>query len=320
MVIGENEILCQIKQAYRDSVHQGMSGIILNRLFHQAFNTAKKVRTETAISQNPLSIAYIAVEQVKDIFKEGIAAKKTLLVGAGEMGELILKYLLKCDLSDITIANRTMKNAEEISLAINKSIKIIPLDLIEENLAEIDILITSATCHDYIISKDILERVQAKREGRPIYIIDIAVPRNVDPMVSDTKGIFLLNIDDLKSISGANMQNRLQEVERADKIIHEDAEDLIEWYQGLEIVPAITKVQSTLESIRKSETQKYRRRKLKNLSEDDFKIVEELTKQIISKALHNPIMAIKGQSNAAKTETEKYEVKRKLAVLEELFR
>lgn len=320
MVIGENEILTQIKQAYRDSVHHGHSGILLNRLFHQSFNTAKKVKTKTGISQSPVSIAYIAIELARKIFGKDLSDKKALLIGAGEMGELILKYCTKNNIHDITIANRSIHNAEKIVENINKETHIIPLDDIEEKIPEMDIVVTSVSSPKYIITPEMINNINGKREGNTLFIIDIAVPRNVDPAVTEIENVFLFNIDDLKKISEENLQNRIKEIDVAKQIVNTDATELLEWFEGLEIVPMITRIRQNFDEIREQEFQKYKRRKLKHLDEIDIEAVEELTKQIMSKILHNPIMAIK-ENKMARSEGyhDRESIREKTRIIEELF-
>ncbi len=321
MVIGENEILGQIKQAYRDSVLHKNSGILLNRLFHQAFNTAKKVRTCTGISQNPLSIAYIAVELAISSFGGDISNHNALLIGAGEMGELILKYLTKNNIRDITIANRSFHNAETIVERINKKAHIISLGDIAAAAEQVDIIITSVTCHDYLLTYKLIESIAATRNGRPLFIIDIAVPRNVDPAVAGINNVILYNIDDLKGIADENFKNRMKEVDAAMSIVDADANELIDWYEGLEMVPMIVHMQESFDKIREDEVSKYRRRQLKHLSEEEMQHIDDLTRQIISKILHNPIMAIK-KNKALHLDGyhDKEDIKQKIKILEELFK
>ncbi len=321
MVIGENEILGQIKQAYRDSVMHKNSGILLNRLFHQAFNTAKKVRTRTGIAQNPLSIAYIAVEQARKIFGGDLTGRSALLVGAGEMGELILKYLTKDSIGAIIVANRSLHNAETVVERINVNARIIPMSEIAGEAARVDIIITSVACHDYILDSTALNAIVSERGGRPLCVIDIAVPRNVDPDAVNMDGITLCNIDDLKAIADENMKTRLGEVEAALQIVNTDAADLFEWYEGLEMVPMIVRMQQSFEKIREREIEKYRKRRGNDVTEEEMTLVEELTRQIISKILHNPIMAIKeNKSLQLQGYHTKEAIKQKIQVIEELFK
>lgn len=317
MVIGENEIFGQIKDSYRNSVEKKRTGSILNRLFHQAFNTAKRVRTETEISKNPLSVAFIATELAKSIFDD-MAKRKALLIGAGEMGELILKYLTKYNLSGITIANRSYHNAERIVSEINKKADIIPLDDIYRTLPDVDIIISSVSSPDYIISYEQAKDTLKKKKGKsPIFLIDIAVPRSIDPKITKLGNMFLYNIDDLKSIADKNLKRRLKEVDLAKQLIESDTEDFFKWYDQLSVVPTIVKIQNQFNEIRIDELDKYKRRKLKHISEEDFCIIEELTKQIMTKTLHNPIIYVKNMLND--NDEEKKKVTDKTKFIEELF-
>lgn len=292
MVIGENEILNQVKSAYREAVHLGKTGMILNRLFHQAFSTAKRVKTETDISQKPLSIASIASEQAVKALGN-LSDRRALLIGAGEMGELILQYLTKNDIGEITIANRSLHNAERIVKDINIRANVVPLNDIVAEAASSDIIITSVSCQDYLINAGMADKIMRDRGCRPLVIIDIAVPRNVDPLAGEISGVTLINIDGLKKIADENMKHRLKEVDLARHVISRGANDFMKWYNELEVVPLITKIRRNYNELRKKVLEKYRRRKLKHLSEDDFRNIEELTYQIMTKTLHNPIMAIK---------------------------
>ena len=321
MVVGENEIIGQMKKAYGRAVQKKTTGVVLNRLFHQAFKTAKRVRTETGISKNPLSIAYIATELAKKIF-ENLGERRALLIGAGEMGELILKYLTKYNIGGVTIANRSIHNAERIAADINRSARIVPLDDVADAAMDVDIIISSASSPSYIVTEAIAKELQKRRDHQPLFLIDIAVPRNIDPRIADFHDIFLYNIDDLKMIADDNLKNRLNEVEIAEKLIESDAEEFYRWYEGLEVVPAIQRIRETFDGIRKKELKKYRHRKLKHLSDEDFKYIEDLTAQIMTKTLHNPIMHLKqyqsekkGHSRGAAADS----VREKTKLIVELF-
>jgi len=303
MVVGENEILGQMKDAYRKSVQEKKIGSILNKLFHQAFNTAKRVRTETEISRNPLSVAYIATELAKSIF-EDISKRNALLVGAGEMGELILKYFTKYNIKEITIANRSFHNAERISQDINRDAHVIPLEDIGDAACNVDIIISSVSSPGYIITYDMVKSAVKKRKNSPLFLIDIAVPRSIDSKIRKLNNVFLYNIDDLKSIADENLNSRLKEVELARQLIESDVEEFLKWYEGLLVVPIIVNIQNKFNDIRKNELLKYRRRKLKHFSDEDFQIIEELTAQIMTKTLHNPIMYIKSFQDKSNIERE----------------
>ncbi|MCL2156181.1 MAG: glutamyl-tRNA reductase, partial [Leptospirales bacterium] len=190
MVIGENEIAGQIKESYRRAVECGTTGIIMNRLFHKAFATSKRVRSETDISKNPLSIASIAVEKAKSIFPD-ISSRSAILIGAGEMGELILKYLVKENPQKIILANRTTENAERICMDIDYKAEIINLTKMDQALCDVDIVISSVTAPHHVITASDIKNIMFEREGKPIFLIDIAVPRNIEPSVTETRNVYL---------------------------------------------------------------------------------------------------------------------------------
>jgi glutamyl-tRNA reductase len=299
MVLGENEIFFQVKNCYGKSVRAGRAGTVLNRLFHQAFRTAKRVRSETEISKNPLSIAYIATELARKIFDD-LSCQRALLLGAGEMGELILKYFTKYNIGEISIVNRSLANAERIARDVNREAHVVPLDDLASAAQGADIIIASASSPSFLVTPEMMRSIAKKRGSRPVFLIDIAVPRNVDPGVGRLDNVFLYNIDDLKSIADENLKHRLREIDVAEGLIRSDADEFYEWYAGLAVVPAIVKIRNEFEAIRSGELERYRRRKLKHLSDDDFHMVEDLTRQIMTKTLHNPITYLKRYQTKAK--------------------
>jgi glutamyl-tRNA reductase len=318
MVIGENEITGQIKESYRKAVEFGTTGAVMNRLFHRAFTTSKRVRTETEICRNPLSIASIAVEQAKSIFTD-ISSKSALLIGAGEMGELILKYLVKENLEKITLANRTPENAERICRDIEYKADIISLNRLDQALAEVDIVITSVTAPHHVLTAADIKNIMFERGGKPIFLIDIAVPRNIEPSVVETENVYLYNVDNLKDIADNNMRGRMKELGKANSIIDEDVEEFANWYEELSITPTITVIKNKFNEIREAELNKYRNRKMKHLSDEDFKLVEEITCQIMNKTLHNPIINLKKQKSCCDEHEADESLKKNTKFLEDLF-
>ncbi|MEW6528118.1 MAG: glutamyl-tRNA reductase [Spirochaetota bacterium] len=314
MVIGENEIVGQVKDWYRWATLHETTGTILNKLFHQAFRTAKRVRTQTEIARNPLSIAFIAVELAKKIF-EDLSKQSVLLIGAGEMAELILKYLTKFKIGRVTLANRSLHNAQRIASEINQDATIITLAEIIETIPGVDIIISSTGAHHYVLTKDMIQEAVKKR-SKPVFLIDIAVPRNIDPEAGDIHDVFLYNIDDLKSIADENLKSRLNETTLAYEMIDADTEEFLHWYESLQIVPLIAKIKESFETIRNDELKKYRRRKLKHLKDEDFAIIEELTQQIMTKTLHIPISYLKELG----TNSNSKEAKEKTKLLQEIFK
>ena len=318
MVVGENEITGQIKECFSRAVECGATGFVLNRLFHRAFKTAKRVKTETSISKNPLSIASIAVERAKKIFND-FSGRSVLLVGAGEMGELILRYLVKDDLTRIIVANRTVENARKVCLDMNFEAEIIPLAKLDTALTDVDIVISSVTAPHHVITQRDMDLIMMERRGKPLVIIDIAVPRNVEPSVGDIENVYLHNIDNLKEIADLNKQSRYSEMGKAEIIIDEDITEFLCWYDELCITPSITALKNKFDEIRKMELEKARCKKLKHLSEDDFKLIEDLTTRIMKKTLHNPIMNLKKGAANCEEDHEQSSVRESAKFLEDFF-
>lgn len=318
MVVGENEITGQIKESYKKAVEHGTTGVIMNKLFHRAFNTAKRVRTETDISKNPLSIASIAVEQARKIFPD-LSKRSALLIGAGEMGELILKYLVKENLQRIVIANRTVENAERICGEIGYEAEIIPLVKVDQAISEVDIVISSVTAPHHVITARETRELMLDRKDKPLFIIDIAVPRNVEPAVEEISNIYLYNVDSLKEIAENNRRNREQEMCRAEKIIDEDVNEFSTWYDEHCLAPTITALKNKFDEIRLNEIEKFRTKKMKHFSEEDLKVVEELTAQIMKKTLHNPIINLKKCTNTCSDGSSEDTLLKNAKFVEDLF-
>jgi len=319
MVLGENEIVGQVKDAFTHAVYNKAVGPVLNKLFHQAFRTAKQVKTETDISRNPLSVAYIAADLARKIFPD-FQNRKALLVGAGEMGELILKYFTKYDIGRITIANRSIHNSERIAAEINRDAEIVLLEDITETAAEVDIVISSVTAPHYMVTAEMAREIMKIRKNRPLFLIDIAVPRNIDPEVSDVEGVHLYNIDSLQDIADDNLKNRIKEIDLAREFIETNVKDFFEWFQELSVAPTIVSIQNTFDEIRSKELGRYRKKKLKHLSDDDFALIEDLTRQIMTKTLHNPIMNLKRYHRASGDDhSEKEHLRLQTKFIEELF-
>ena len=319
MVIGENEIVGQVKDAFAAAVHAEMTGVVLNKLFHQAFRTAKQVRSETDISRNPLSVAYIAVELVRRVFPD-LSARRALLIGAGEMGELILKYLTKFGIGEITIANRSLHNAERICREYNLDAHVTLLDDIERITREVDVVITSVTSDHYLVTTEMTRDVMETRNGEPLLMIDIAVPRNIDPDVTSVTDVFLYNVDDLRAIADENLRNRMSEMELAAEYIESNLVEFMEWQSELELTPTIVNLQRKFDEIRMNELTRFRGKKMKHLSAEDFALVEELTQAIMNRTLHNPIINLKRHQKESNGDSEHSErIRHKTKFVEELF-
>jgi len=289
MIIGEPQILGQVKDAYRAATFLGTTGFYLNRLFHRAFHVAKRVRTETKIGYNPVSISSMAVELSKHIFGD-LSNKKILVIGAGEMCEIALRHFKKEGLKDIYITNRTFEKARALSeIVLGKPCK---FEEISEFLTKVDMVLSSTGADNYIIKKQDIISVMKKRKNRPIFFIDIAVPRDIDPEINDFENVYLYNIDDLKELSAKYLKNRIKESEYAKKIINDEITKFSQWFKQLEIQPLITHVIERAELIRGEEFNKTIK-KIKHLDDDTIKNIEVLTKNIVNKLIHPHLLLIK---------------------------
>ncbi len=289
MVVGEPQILGQIKDAYRKALQIKTVGVILNRLFHKTFSVAKKVRTETGIGCHAVSVSYAAVELAKKIFGN-IREKKVLLIGAGEMAELAAEHFIRSGVSKIYIANRTLEKALE--LARQFKAETVPFENFTDTMKDVDIVLSSTGAPGFILYKDDIKACMKKRKNKPLFIIDIAVPRDVDPEVHTLDNVFLYDIDDLKGVVEWNKAERRKEAEKAEHIIKEETLKFQQWLHTLDVAPTIIAMRYKAEQIRKVELEKTLS-KLANLSEKEIEAIYALTEAIIKKMLHDPIDFIK---------------------------
>ncbi|KPJ67620.1 MAG: glutamyl-tRNA reductase [Syntrophobacter sp. DG_60] len=289
MVIGEPQILGQIKEAYRLSLKQRVAGPILNRLLHKAFSVAKRVRTETELAHHAVSISYAAVELAKKIFGD-LNGKHILLIGAGEMAELAVRHLLGSGVKDIVIANRTLERAVELSKEFNG--RPISLTEISDYLAWTDIVVSSTGAPHFVIHYDHIKGVMRQRKNRPIFFIDIAVPRDIDPKLNDLDNVYLYNIDDLQDIIEIHKHVRQKEARKAERIVEEEVIRFKWWLETLEAVPIIVLLKKKLEEIRQKELSKTLKN-LKHLSEEDKEAIKVMTNAMVKKILHDPITFLK---------------------------
>ncbi len=293
MVVGEPQILGQIKEAYALATREKTSGVILNRLMHRAFHAAKRVRTETGIADAAVSISYAAVELAKKIFYE-LEGKQVLLVGAGEMAELAARHLMGNGVTSLTVANRTFQAGVEIAEAMQG--KAISFDEIDAQLLEADIVISSTASTEYVIGYDQVRGIMKKRRNRPVFFIDIAVPRDVEPRVNDLGNTYLYDIDDLKGVVEMNVEQRQQEAVKADRIIQEEVIKFDKWLKTLDVVPTIVSIKEKAEAIRKAEMEKSLSG-FKSLNPDQMRLLETLTLSIAEKIINDPILVLKRKAD-----------------------
>ena len=289
MVVGEPQILGQVKSAFSEASHYHAAGTILNRLLHRAFTVAKRVRTETKIGNRAVSISFVAVELARKIFGD-LQDKAILLVGAGEMCELAARHLITHGVSRVTVTNRTPQGAQELAQIFDG--RTIPFDQLLEALKAADIVISSTASPHYVIHYSDVARVIRARRNRSMFFIDIAVPRDVDPRVNSIENIYLYDIDDLQGVAEANIKDRKKEASKAEEIVEREVKRFCQWYESLETTPTVRLLRSKLEAIRQKELRKaYAALSLS--SEKERTVLDALTSAIVNKILHDPITLLK---------------------------
>ena len=293
LVMGETQILGQVKEAYRQALNQNATGLMLNRLLHRSFRTAKRVRTETAIAANPVSVSFAAVELAKKIFGS-LAGKKILLIGAGEMAELTGTHLIGNGAEEITIANRS--EAQGIALAGKFHGKSISLENLDAALIDADIVISSTGAARYVVTEELIRQSMRKRKNRLLFLIDIAVPRDIEPTADGIENVYLYNIDNLQDIVDENMKGRKKEALKAEAIVEEEVVHYNSWIKELEAVPTIVSLRAKAEAIVQQELEKSQSFLLK-LTEEDREKVDNLVKSIVNKILHAPVAVMKEESS-----------------------
>lgn len=312
MVVGEPQILGQIKDAYIQATRQKTSGVILNRLMHKAFHVAKRVRTETGISEAAVSISYAAVQLAKKIFHV-LDNKKVLLIGAGEMAELAARHLLSHGVSSMVVANRTFDRAVRVAEIFDAHP--VSFEEIESQLAEVDIVVTSTASPGYVITHEQVKNSLRKRRNRPLFFIDIAVPRDVQPEVNSLENVYVYDIDDLKGVIELNMGQRKQEAIKAERVVREEVVKFERWLKTLSVVPTIVSLQEKAESIIQTELKKSSS-VLRGLTPGQEQAIKTLTRSIAGKVLNDPILYLKRRADRYSVNTY-LDVTRKLFNLDE---
>lgn len=289
MVIGEPEILGQLKEAYRIAGETGSLNSFFERAFSRAFQTAKRVRTETRIGYNPVSISSMAVEMAKKIFGD-LAQKKILVVGAGEMCEVALKHFRKEGLSDVIITNRTYQKARQLAEEVIGTAY--PFEELPNLFLQTDLILSSTGADKPFITRALIGAAMKKRKNRPLFLIDIAVPRDVEPEVNDLENVYVYDIDDLKGLSQAHLSNRLEEADRAQAVIEEEMLKFAAWKRQQDINPFIARITDSMERIRSAEIRKTMQ-KLGQVDDQTARQMDLLTKSIVNKIIHPHLSLIK---------------------------
>lgn len=289
MVVGEPQILGQIKDAFEFALEKKTTGILLNRLMKKAISVAKRVRTETKISENAVSISFAAVELARKIFTD-LSEMSFMLLGAGEMAELAAKHMMSSGVREVVVVNRTYERGCELAKEFEG--RAVRFEELLKELVHTDIIICSTGAPSYILRKDEMHKAMKERRQRPVFIIDISVPRNIDPEINSLDNVYLYDVDDLQSVVDTNITERKKEAERAEKIIEEEIEAFHKWLISLDSIPTVVALREKAETIKKDELERLIN-KLPNLGEKERRLIEYMASAIVNKLIHPPTIAIK---------------------------
>jgi glutamyl-tRNA reductase len=282
MVVGEPQVLGQVRQAYSVALSAGTAGRVLNRLIHQAFRVAKRVRTETGIAANAVSISYMAVELGRKIFGS-LKGQSVLLVGAGEMAELSARHLVNAGVSKVLIANRTEESGERLAKEFGG--KTVNFEKLADYLPDADIVVCSTGAGEYVVTANMAREALNRRRNRPAFFIDISVPRNLDPAIGDLPNAFVFDIDDLESVISSNIREREREAERAELIVDSEVMQFQQSLRVMEIGPSIGALRQKFQEIARAEMIRQRNR-LGHLTPEQERAVEALLVSAVNKISH----------------------------------
>lgn len=289
MILGETQILGQVRSSFLLSQEEETTGTVFNHLFKQAITVAKRGHAETDIGANAVSVSYAAVELAKKIFGS-LEDKHVLIFGAGKMGELAAQNLHGNGVGSVTVINRTFEKAQQLAVRFGGRAKL--LSELQCSLVEADIVISSTGSDNFVIMKETMEQVEKMRKGKPLFMVDIAVPRDLDPRISELKNVFLYDIDDLEGIVEANLQERKKAAAVIMMMIEKEIVDFKQWLGMLGVIPVISALRDKALAIQ-AETMTSIERKIPNLSDRDKKVLNKHTKSIINQLLKDPILQAK---------------------------
>ncbi len=290
MILGESQILGQVKNAFAAATANGAVHGPISRLFHQTFRVGKRARRETEIGRHAISVSRACVELVRRILGE-VSQLRVLVIGAGDAGNLAAKALRDSGVSQLVVTNRTHWRAEELAAELGG--EAVPFEEMGAYLAEVDVVISSTGSPGYVLSKsDIEEAVEQRRNG-PLFLMDIAVPRDIEPTVGEINDVFLYDIDDLEMVSEANLLERQKEAQRAQVIVDQEVERFMKWWRSLDVVPTVAALRQWGEDIRRREVKKTLKRLKGRLSPEEEERLEAMSRAIVKKLLHNPTTLLK---------------------------
>jgi glutamyl-tRNA reductase len=289
LVVGEPQILGQLKDSFDIALQAKTTSTVLNKLLKKAISVAKRVRTETRLAEGAVNISYAAVELAKKIFGS-LEGKSVMLLGAGEMAELAARHLMNNNVDKIMVANRTFERAEELAREFKGDA--IRFEHFPGTLVMADILICSTGAQKPVVTYDMVKQAARERRNRPLFLIDISMPPNIDAACDKIDGVYLYNIDALQGVVDTNVQGRQQEAERAEEIVHQEVETYLQWERSLDAVPTIVDLREKVEDLRKRELDKTLCQ-LNGISDEQRRAVEILSQSIVNKLLHAPLVVLK---------------------------
>jgi len=291
LVVGEPQILGQVKEAFDAAKDAGTMGTLLGRCFTQAFATAKRVRSETGIAEGTVSVSSIACELAKKIFGN-LEGRRTLLLGAGEMGESAARSLRQTG-TQLHVVNRSEERARTLSESCGG--RAVPFERLTMELADADVVIASTASPKFILTPELMKGVVRTRRHRPLFIIDIAVPRDVDPRVGNMDNVFVYDVDDLQQVAEENLAVRTREAAQAERIVEEEVQSFVSWRRSLELAPTIVALRKRFGQIAQEELQRALPR-LEDLSESDRAVLEAMGRSLVNKLLHQPMTQLKADA------------------------
>lgn len=307
MVVGDVQILGQIKDDFQLAIEEHTAGTMMHKLLQSALHLGKRVRTETSLMEGAVSVSYAAVELANKIFND-FENRKALLIGAGETGELTAKHLAGRGIGELFITNRTKQKAEELASTIGGTV--VDFENFQSMISKVDIIISSVTSTEYILTASHIKNVLKQRHHSPLFIFDIGVPRNIDPQANDIDNVFLNDMDSLSEIVNQNIHKRQSELPRVNAIILEEMKNIHQWFRSLQVGPTIVDLRNHFEHVRQEEVSEH----INRFSEHDKELIELVTKRIVNKLLHHPTITLRNGHD--ETESQK---KSRLDLVRSLF-
>ncbi len=288
MVVGEPQILGQVKESFHLALDKKATGVLMNKLMKKAISVAKRVRTETGVAENAVSISFAAVELARKIFND-LVDKSVLLLGAGEMAELAARHLMNNGVKEIVVANRTLERGCE--LAQDFKGRAVPFSSFKEEMVHSDIVLCSTGAPNYVVFKQDLHNIMKERKQRPVFLIDISVPRNIDPKINGLENVYLYDVDDLQGVVDSNRHERNKEAQKAEDIIGSEVEVFERWVASLQSIPTVVALRQRAQGISEAELERLFNRL--SLDEKQQGAVRQMAQAIVNKLIHSPTAALK---------------------------